>query len=323
LLSALRVLELVCIRLGAPDEACARRLERRLGKLFPHANEEVDRELANLLVFLGDARVLEPALARVESATKQEDRIAYLWALRTLKTGWTLEQRGRFFAALNELVSTTSGGNSYAKYLENLRDDARETLSEAERAALGPRVDPPAPKAAEPVEPRPFVKAWTLEELVRIAPRSHAGRDFERGREVFREARCVECHRFAGAGGGSGPDLTGVGARFGDADIAEAAADPSKTISDLYRDFEVITQDDQIHVGRLEELAGGAVRVWLADGQRPIVLEAAEIAERRPSPLSRMPNALLDTFEESDVLDLFAYLRSGGKSDDPAFAKQR
>lgn len=321
LLDALRVLELVCIRLGAPDETTSRRLERRLTKLFPHPNEDANRELVTLLVFLGDARVIEPALARVAAATKQEDRIAYLWALRSLKSGWNLDQRARFFAELNELVSTTSGGNSYAKYLENLRQDALATLTDAERAALGTRVDPPKPAAAEPVAPRPFVKAWTLEELVALAPRARAGRDFGRGEDAFRAARCFECHRFDGSGGGSGPELTGVASRFGDADILEAIVDPSRTISDLYRDFEVVTHDDELFIGRLEDLSDGGVRVWPADGGEPTTLAASEIAVRRPHALSRMPNALLDTFGEDEVLDLLAYLRSGGKRDEPAFAK--
>ncbi|MCC6406304.1 MAG: DUF1080 domain-containing protein [Planctomycetes bacterium] len=322
LLDALRALQLVCIRLGAPDEATTRRLSRRLLKLYPHASEDVDRELLDLLVYLGEARAIDPALARVEAASRQEDRIAGLWSLRNLKNGWTLEQRARFFAALNELTTKTSGGNSYAKYLENLRADAIDTLAEAERAALGPRVDPPVPEAAAAVAARPFVKAWKLDELVRRAPSSHAGRDFDRGAETFRAAQCVQCHRFDGAGGGSGPDLTGLGSRFGDADIAEAIVEPSRTISDLYRDFEVVTHDDELFLGRLEDLPDGRVRVWLADGKPPVTLAASEIAERRPSALSRMPSALLDTFGDDEVLDLLAYLRSGGKSDDPAFARK-
>lgn len=322
LLDALRVLGLLCIRLGPPDEAQAHRIERRLLALFPHANENANRELVNLLVYLGDARIVEPALARAEASKAQADRIAYLWALRNLKSGWTLDQRARFFAALNDLVAHTSGGNSYAKYLENLRDDTVATLTDAERAALGARIDPPKPEAAAAAAPRALVKAWKLDELVELAPRSHAGRDFERGKNAFRDATCLQCHRFANEGGGSGPDLTGVGRRFGDRDLLEAMVEPSRTISDLYRDTEIVTHDDELVVGRIEELGGGALRVWLADGTPAVTLAAADVAERRPHSLSRMPNALLDTFSDDEVLDLLAYLRSGAERDDDAFERK-
>jgi len=41
---------------------------------------------------------------------------------------------------------------------------------------------------------------------------------------------------------------------------------------------------------------------------------------RRPYPLSRMPTGLVDVLDEQEVLDLFAYLRSGGSASHPSFA---
>ena len=40
------------------------------------------------------------------------------------------------------------------------------------------------------------------------------GRSFVSGREVYLRTSCLECHRIAGDGGGTGPDLTGTGNRF-------------------------------------------------------------------------------------------------------------
>jgi hypothetical protein len=34
-----------------------------------------------------------------------------------------------------------------------------------------------------------------------------------------------------------------------------------------------------------------------------------------------MPNGLLDTLDEEALLDLFAYLRSGGNAEHPAFVR--
>jgi hypothetical protein len=45
------------------------------------------------------------------------------------------------------------------------------------------------------------------------------------------------------------------------------------------------------------------------------------IKERRPSKVSLMPEGLLDYLTQEEVLDLIAYLRSGGNANDKAFAR--
>ena len=42
-------------------------------------------------------------------------------------------------------------------------------------------------------------------------------------------------------------------------------------------------------------------------------IRKSDIAERKPSALSPMPEALLDQFTKAEVLDLLAYIESGGK----------
>ena len=49
---------------------------------------------------------------------------------------------------------------------------------------------------------------------------ANKGRDFVRGKKLFGDLLCVQCHTFAGAsglakGGAVGPDLTAVVSRFG------------------------------------------------------------------------------------------------------------
>ena len=45
----------------------------------------------------------------------------------------------------------------------------------------------------------------------------------------------------------------------------------------------------------------------------------SSIDARRTSPLSIMPNSLLNTLEKDQILDLLAYLLAGGNADDAAF----
>ncbi len=324
LLAALRSLELVLIRLGSPESEDAAGIARRLDALYPNASNFANRELCQLLIALDSADVIAKSMDLLARATKQEDQIAFAWALRTVKSGWTIDERERYFRWLNEIAGRFTGGFSFAKYLDNLRDDAVASLSADERAELGSLIEKPkAIEASASAPVRAFVKHWELEQLLGVAPRSYAGRDFARAATLYREARCYDCHRIASLGGGSGPDLTGAGNRFNDHDLIEAIVDPSKQISDQYQDTEVVTKDDELYVGRIEIRPNGDVRVTPAESTTPIEISAAEIASIRPHKLSRMPASLLDTFDEDEILDLLAYLRSGANPADPAFAPKK
>ena len=67
--------------------------------------------------------------------------------------------------------------------------------------------EPPSPIVGKP---RPFVKKWSVDELVPIVEGGLTKRDFNRGRRLFGEANCFACHRFDNEGGPEGPDLTGT-----------------------------------------------------------------------------------------------------------------
>ena len=57
-------------------------------------------------------------------------------------------------------------------------------------------------------------------------------RNFNNGRKTYAAARCIVCHRFAGDGGATGPDLTQLAGRFNIKDLSESILLPSKVISD-------------------------------------------------------------------------------------------
>jgi hypothetical protein len=57
------------------------------------------------------------------------------------------------------------------------------------------------------------------------------------------------------------------------------------------------------------------------DPERITSVARSDIRSDRPSAVSAMPGGLLDAFEEEDVLDLLAYLLSGGRETDPLFRK--
>src|SRR5262249_28596996 len=71
----------------------------------------------------------------------------------------------------------------------------------------------------------------THERLIQSAL-SQAG-NVERGRKVFFDAEkslCVKCHRVGDLGERVGPELTGIGARFGRVYLVESILEPSRTV---------------------------------------------------------------------------------------------
>jgi hypothetical protein len=53
-----------------------------------------------------------------------------------------------------------------------------------------------------------------------------------------------------------------------------------------------------------------------------VTVKKADVERRVPSKLSPMPEGLVNVLTKDEVLDLLAYLESGGRRDHPAFARQ-
>ena len=129
---------------------------------------------------------------------------------------------------------------------------------------------------------------------------------------MFAGTACFKCHRFAGEGGSAGPDLTGVGGRFNARNLLESIIEPSKVISDQYEATMFQTTSGRTVVGRIANLHGDRLQIvtdMLAPGKFTS-LRRRDIEAMAPSPLSMMPEGLLDTLERDEIFDLMAYLRS-------------
>ena len=133
---------------------------------------------------------------------------------------------------------------------------------------------------------------------------------------------CIRCHRVAGAGGDSGPDLTAVGTRFGLRDLLEAIIEPSRVISSQYEMTEFLLADDTLVSGRVVDQDDQTLFVQSSplapDHLVPVPREG--IADRRISPVSPMMPRLLDALNEQEVLDLLAFLLAEGDARHSMFA---
>lgn len=347
-LELLRAYELTFIRLGLPDDAEQQTLAAKFESLFPAKSAFVNRELANLMVALGSPRVIArllPTLERervktsqdyggllarnagyggtvaaVEANQPDQQQVAYAFALRNVKTGWTNNQRQVYFTWF-EKARTWNGGASYQKFLTHIEDDAFANASDAERLLIEsrgwrkPYKIPPLPKPAGPG------KAYTLDDLLALAKDGLHKRNFKNGQKMFAAARCVICHRFNSEGGATGPDLTQLAGRFNLKDLSEAIVDPSKVVSDQYKSTIVQTQDGKVYTGRIVSLDDTTITVLTdpEDSTKIVVLKKTDVEEQKPSPVSLMPKDLLSQLNEKEVLDLLAYLLSRGSPQDAMF----
>lgn len=321
----LRALQLAFIRLGAPDAAWKDKIGKRLEAVYPADRADVNSELVKLLAYLETPGVVSKTLGLMTKAPSQEEQIDYAFALRTVKSGWTPKEREQYFNWFHK-AATYRGGNSFHGFLSNIRKDAIKELDPAEKTALaGVLAVEPTPKSPKfDSKPRPFVKKWEVEELVGAVEKDLTGRDFEKGRNLFGETKCFVCHRFAGEGGGTGPDLTGLIGRFGPRDLLESIIQPSKTISDQYQAVVVNLLDGRQVMGRIVNLSGDGimVNVDMLDNNKLVTVNRNNIDTIEPSKVSMMPEGSLDTLTRDEILDLVAYLYSRGDRGHAMFRKK-
>lgn len=322
-LDLLRVYHVLFNRLSRPTSEQRERLIGRLDPLYPAKAREVNDELSQLLIYLRAPKVVEKTLKLLATAPTQEEQIAYVRNLRNLKSGWTLDQRKTYFTWFQK-AANYKGGNSLRGFFNAMKNDAVATLSADEQLRLKPILEAqPETQQVAIAPPRPFVKKWTLDELL---PKVEAGlkkRDFDHGRAMFAAANCFACHRFASEGGAFGPDLSGLAGRFSVRDLLESVVDPSKVISDQYQAVVMRLKDGRVVTGRIINLSGDGMTVntdMLNPGREGSEsVRQSEIEEMQPSKTSMMPQGLLDTMNESEVLDLLAFLLSRGDRASPMF----
>ncbi len=319
-LELLRDYSLTFIRLGKPAAAERERLLARFDPLFPATSRELNGELCQLLAYLQSPQLAAKALALVAHAPTQEEQIQYIQALRVLRAGWTPELRETYFRWFLK-AGGYRGGASFAGFMKLIKNDAVATLAAAERTQLKPVLDA-APVTQSPLQvmqqslaDHAFVKDWTVKELAPLAAAGLTHRDLAQGRKLFGAVGCFACHRFANEGGAVGPDLTGAGGRFSPRDLLEAIIEPSKTVSDLYAPIVITLTDGETLTGQIVYLGTDTVQVStdMFNPGETTKVERKQIKSIVTSKTSPMPTGLLNQLSQDEILDLLAYVLSGGK----------
>jgi putative heme-binding domain-containing protein len=274
-----------------------------------------------LLAHLNSPKLVPETLTLLRTATGQTERLHYLFVIRDAQTGWTPELRQTYFEYLTQMQDFR-GGEGMPTFIARIEQDALAALD----ADLRPKFeqllrDSRESEQAPPVEPRPVVKAWTLDQLEGDLAAIGKQRNFERGAAMFAAAQCSRCHRIGPRGGVLGPDLTSIASRFSRRDMLLSVLEPSRVVDDAYRRVQVETTDGRIVAGQVipsQDYRSATLTIATEDYQR-IEIPKSDVESYTVSPLSVMPEKLLDTLSKEEILDLLAYLEAGGNPQHPNF----
>lgn len=324
-----RLVQIVLHRFGNPDEATVAAIIANLDPSYPADTFELNWLLTETLAYLQAPNTAAKGMALIAAAESQEPQVEYARSLRFLKTGWTPELRKQqlewFLKAANY-----KGGSSFAIFIDFIRKDSLATFTPEENAQFAELIarKPEVKSAMENVGAM-FVgrtpTMWTLEELSAAVAAKHAlkGRNFENGRKMFGAAACFACHRFGNAGGMTGPDLTGAGGRYSPHDLLDQIINPSKVINEQFAPIVVTKNDGTIMSGVVVNLSGDGVTLNtdLTDPNQRVNVDRKEVKSIEPSTVSLMPPMLLAMLKKEEILDLVAYVLSGGDRGNAMFQK--
>ncbi len=254
----------------------------------------LDVRILNAIAARGLAQFDDPAIARLlirkYRAFHQQDRglVIEMLVSRPRFASVLLDElaRGRGPIPLSEITA------AHARQIQSLGDaDLSRRLSEV----WGELRDTPAERLARIQELRGRLSADTLRQA-----------DTGRGRVLFSKT-CAQCHTLYGEGERVGPDLTG--AQRTDLDyLLGNIVDPSAMVGKDYQMSIVQVADGRVLNGLI--VSKDARTLVLQTATDRLTLATEEVEAMKPSPLSVMPDGLLQNLTDEQIRDLIAYLMS-------------
>lgn len=158
----------------------------------------------------------------------------------------------------------------------------------------------------------PLHQQLVKEDVVNLARDARTSGDPARGALLFYQPHlgCAKCHRIPSEGVGVGPDLSKPGPDFTDVYLVESILHPSKVIKKGYESITLTTTKGKLITGVLVEDRPDAI-VMRDPNQDESLLTVLrkDIEERRQSPLSLMPEQLMNLLAtRQEFLDLIRYV---------------
>ena len=294
-------------------------------------------ELVAFLAVLPNADLF-PALRQQWAQTSIQDAL-----LRVLARSPQVEDRARFVTALGsfqpavvELAATSlakldgaASAKELAAALTSLRRHCTAPREKAARTALADLLAKWSGQSITVIESGDLGKAYvpwlewfakahpaaakelggdedTAAFLKRLPSIAWESGDAKRGQQLYEERACHRCHSTSTR---IGPDLTGVTSRLSREDLFIAILDPSRDISPTYLPKLVTTKSGGSYTGFMVYDSPTAKLVQTGPDTTVRLLgdEVTGVADTR---VSLMPTGLLAGLKDSEVADIYAFLKT-------------
>ncbi|MCA9212511.1 MAG: c-type cytochrome [Planctomycetales bacterium] len=257
---------------------------------------------ADLIRLIKDASVRPSVLRGLAAYDSPQTATAILTEYDAMSDGdqqvaqLTLASRESWaMALLNSIEAKLIAPSDLTAYTaRQIRALGNETLNTTLAAQWGNVRETPRDKSKQIAS----IKKW-------LSPETIASADLARGEQLFKK-QCATCHQLFGEGGKIGPDITGSQRTNLDY-MLENIIDPNATLAKDYQMEILETQDGRVITGLIESEDEQTIAVQTVNER--LVFPAADIANRKSSDVSIMPQGLLEPLSENEIRDLMAYLQ--------------
>jgi putative heme-binding domain-containing protein len=284
------------------------------------AKDKVERNKAlDSLIGKGDTSLVPTLQTLVKDPAVRESAIKGLAGFDDPRTpALIVEAYGSFdtpakLAAINTLASRKPYARELMKAVQAGKIPAKELTAATVRTLrqhADKEIDAWTASVWGVAKNTPEDKLKQIEQYKQVlAPDALKSGDPTIGRALFAKT-CQQCHTLYDEGGKVGPDLTGSNRQDIDY-ILQNVIDPSSVIAKDYQVTNIWTKDDQILSGIVTRADDAVVTIMTESDT--ITVERKMIDDLRQSELSMMPEGLLATFSEAEVIHLVAYLRTSGQ----------
>lgn len=157
----------------------------------------------------------------------------------------------------------------------------------------------PAPGKLDPKKLPPIA------ELIKRAGNAENGQAIL-AKSAAGEVQCLKCHMVRGQGGQIGPDLSMIGKKASKENLYDSLLTPSKAIADQYLSWTLNGDDGQSITGLV--VGETATTVTVRDANGKDYAFPAKGTERKKSLTSIMPEGLIATLTEDELVDVVEYM---------------
>ena len=134
--------------------------------------------------------------------------------------------------------------------------------------------------------------------------------DVQNGIAMFKK-HCAQCHKHGEMGIAIGPNLTGM-AVHPKAEILMNVLDPSRSVENNFRTYQILTVDGSVFSGMLAGESANSMRLIDSQGKEKQVLRE-DIEEMNASVKSLMPEGFEGSISQQEMADLLAFLNQRGR----------